>query len=99
VLNACHCGKPADDHAEADHKYERNTSLPRWRGWHPFRRGLGTNLHDLGIDDKTIQRILRHAYVAITQASYIKTLDSQQISAMRQLERVVEERLALPSAS
>jgi hypothetical protein len=56
VLNACHCGKTAGDHAKADHKFERNTSLPQWHGWHPFRRGLAANLHDLGIDDKTIQR-------------------------------------------
>jgi integrase len=99
VLNACYCGKSADDHAEEDHKFERNTSLPQWRGWHGFRRGLATNLHDLGIDDKTTSRILRHANVGITQAAYIKTLDSQQIDAMRQLERVVEEHLALPSTA
>jgi len=80
VLNACRCGKAADDHAKKeDHKYERDTSLPQWRGWHGFRRGLATNLHDLGIDDKTIQRILRHANVALTQSSYIKTLDLQQV--------------------
>src|ERR1700730_11844676 len=97
VLDVCHCGKASDDHAKEHPEYERNTSLPQWRGWHGFRRGIATNLHDLGIDDKTIQRILRHANVAITQASYIKTLDSQQIDAMRQLERFVEERLALPS--
>jgi integrase len=99
VLNACECGKTAEDHAEEDHEYKRNAALPQWRGWHPFRRGLATNLHDLGIDDITVQKILRHANVAVTQASYIKTLDSQQINAMRQLERLVEERLALPATA
>src|SRR5205823_4168742 len=29
----------------------------RWYGWHAFRRGLATNLHHLGVDDKTIQNI------------------------------------------
>ncbi len=97
VLNACCCGKTADEHAEEDHEFERNPSLPQWHGWNGFRRGLATNLHDLGIDDKTTSRILRHANVAITQAAYIKTLDSQQIDAMQQLQRLVEERLALPA--
>jgi integrase len=95
VLNACYCGKTAEDHANEDHKFERNQSLPQWRGWHGFRRGLGTNLHDLGIDIKTISRIIRHKNEALTAALYVKTLDSQQINAMHQLERVVEERLAL----
>jgi hypothetical protein len=47
-------------------------------------------LHDLGVADKTIQAILRHANVAVTQNSYIKTLDSQSIAAMRQLESLVD---------
>jgi hypothetical protein len=32
-----------------------------WYGWHAFRRGLATNLHRLGVSDKVIQQILRHA--------------------------------------
>src|SRR5271166_2528315 len=72
ALNACHCGKVAEDHENEDHKFERDASLPRWRGWHGFRRGLATNLHDLGVDFKTISSLLRHANPAITQALYIK---------------------------
>jgi len=45
----------------------------QWHGWHAFRRGLATNLHQLGVSDKTIQRILRHSNVAVTQNCYIKT--------------------------
>jgi integrase len=37
-----------------------------WRGWHSFRRGLGTNLYRLGVKDKVIQAILRHANVKTT---------------------------------
>lgn len=92
VLNVCVCGKAADEHEREDHTYERS-QRPEWHGWHAFRRGLATNLHDLGVADKTIQRILRHANVAITQASYIKTLDSQSIAAMRQLESLVDVKL------
>jgi integrase len=58
-----------------------------------FRRGLATNLHDLGVPDKTIQGILRHANVQVTQNSYIKTLDSQSIAAMRQLESLVDVKM------
>ena len=55
-----------------------------------FRRGLATNLHQLGVADKTIQRILRHANVAVTQNCYIKTTDSEVAAAMQQFERSLE---------
>jgi len=60
-----------------------------WGGWHPFRRGLATNLHMLGVQDVTIQAILRHANVAITQASYIKAMPEMSIQAMKKLEKLV----------
>ncbi len=66
---------------------------PEWHGWHALRRGLATNLHDLGVPDKTIQAIFRHANVAVTQNLYIKTLDAQSIAAMRQLESLVDAKL------
>ena len=62
----------------------------KWHGWHGFRRGLATNLHQLGVADKTIQRILRHANVAVTQNCYIKTADSEVAAAMQQLERSLQ---------
>ena len=58
-----------------------------------FSTGLATNLHDLGVPDKMIQAILRHANVAVTQNSYIKTLESQSIAAMSQLESLVDVKL------
>jgi integrase len=72
----------------------------RWQGWHAFRRGLATNLHRLGISDKTIQRILRHANVSVTQSCYIKTADSEVAEAMQQLERSLEyaPNMHLPAA-
>ena len=57
-------------------------SLPAWHGWHAFRRGLATNLHTLRIDDKTIQAILRHSNIGITQNIYIKSVTDLQVSAM-----------------
>ena len=57
-----------------------------WHGWHAFRRGLATNLHDLGVDDKTIQAILRHSNVSVTQKCYIKSLPKQTKAAMSHFE-------------
>jgi len=42
-----------------------------WFGCHAFRRGLGTRLNEMGVDDKDIQLILRHADVLTTTAYYI----------------------------
>ena len=47
--------------------------LPEWHGWHAARRGLGTNLYRLGVPEKTIQAILRHANVSTTNTFYIKS--------------------------
>jgi integrase len=58
-----------------------------WHAWHSFRRGLATNLHELGVQDKTIQAILRHSNVALTQAAYIKQLPTASVKAMQRLEQ------------
>ncbi len=42
--------------------------------------------HGFGVDDLTIQSILRHAHVSVTQACYIKTLSGQVVDAMGRLE-------------
>ena len=39
----------------------------KWKGWHAYRRGLATNLHELGVPDKVIQAILRREDVKTTQ--------------------------------
>ena len=73
------------------HKFERNKVLPEWRGWHAFRRGLATNLHTLGVDDKTIQAILRHSNVSLTINVYIKSVTESQVNAMDVLEAKFSE--------
>jgi integrase len=62
-----------------------------WHGWHACRRGLATNLHQLGVPDIVIQAILRHSDVSVTQASYIKRngTDKPSIDAMTALENLV----------
>jgi len=78
--------KERADHAGADHEFERDASRPEWHGWHAFRRGLGTNLAELGVDDLTIQRILLHANVQVTRQHYIKVRDARVEAAMKLLE-------------
>ena len=59
ALERCEvCRKHEDEHKPEAHIFKRDDSLPRWHGWHAFRRGLATNLHALGVEDKTIQAIL-----------------------------------------
>lgn len=53
-----------------------------------FRRGLATNLHRLGISDKVIQQILRHANVTTTINIYVKTVSSDATATMKALETV-----------
>lgn len=70
----------------------RRTIAPvsKWHGWHAFRRGLATNLHALGVDDKTIQAILRHSNVGLTMNVYVKSVSESQVSAMDALSQKFE---------
>lgn len=61
-----------------------------WHGWHAFRRGLASNLSHLGVSDKVVQRILRHARVTVTQDHYIKAFAPDVLEAMGRLAQAVE---------
>jgi integrase len=65
-----------------------------WKGWHAYRRGLATNLKELGVEDTTIQCILRHENVSTTQRFYIKTAPRAAQEAMR----ILEEKIACTAA-
>jgi integrase len=69
--------------------FRLDETLP-WHGWHAFRRGLATNLHALGVDDKTIQAILRHCNIGLTMNVYIKSVNESQVSAMDALSENLE---------
>ncbi len=56
-----------------------------WKGWHAFRRGLASTLFELGCDDLTVQRILRHQNVGVTRAHYIRVRDPKVEDAMTRL--------------
>jgi len=65
----------------------QNAKLP-WYGWHAFRRGLATNLHRLGVSDRVIQEILRHANVTTTMNIYVKMVSADAVIAMKALEAI-----------
>jgi integrase len=96
VLDACaDCDKTKKKHRLADHEYRRQDDMVEWHGWHAFRRGLATNLNDLGHLDLTIQRILRHSDVTTTRRSYIKPREHQVTAVMSQFEGELQRRKAL----
>jgi integrase len=101
ALNRCAtCKRPKDEHtAEVAQEYARDEAMPRWQGWHAFRRGLGTKLNHLGVNEKTIQAILRHANVSTTQTYYIKPVGADSVRAMAALDTVLCSTCALDSVS
>jgi integrase len=69
----------------------------QWYGWHGFRRGIASNLYALGANEKTVQRILRHAHPHVTKERYIKAFDPSVIEAMERLQATVEMLEACPA--
>jgi integrase len=67
-------------------------SAVQWKGFHGFRRGLATNLLELGINPMTIARILRHSDVTTTLAFYAKSRDAESRIAMDKLEEKIRNR-------
>src|SRR5215469_9008971 len=61
-----------------------------WYGWHGFRRGIASNLYELGADEKVVQRILRHAKSHVTKDRYIKVFDPAVLAAMKSLETTLD---------
>ena len=88
------CGKTEQEHAVAKHDFKLDEAFPKWRGWHAARRGLGSNLYALGVPEKVIQQILRHANVSTTATYYIKTVPAQVTDAMEKLEQALPESLS-----
>src|ERR1039457_1866439 len=62
-----------------------------WHGWHGFRRGLATNLYRLGVPDKTIQAILRHANLSTTMNAYVKSVPADATAAMKAFEALCNQ--------
>jgi len=63
-----------------------------WFGWHAFRRGLGTRLNEAGVDDRTIQSILRHADISTTMAYYVQPNREAGERGLRKLSEVLQKK-------
>jgi len=64
----------------------KDVDVIKWAGLHGFRRGLASNLFDLGVNPKVIAAILRHGSMAITLQHYIRTPEAASREAMQKLE-------------
>jgi integrase len=90
ILSACvECNEPKATHDDENHEYQRDPDRVQWHGWHAFRRGLASNLNELGVPDLTIQRIMRHSDVATTRKSYIKIREDNVTAGMGRLEEEI----------
>jgi integrase len=67
----------------------KNAKIP-WAGWHAFRRGLATNLHQMGVDSKEIQSILRHSNIRTTLDIYVKADRTKAQEAMERFNLAVQ---------
>ncbi len=56
-----------------------------WWSWYAFRRGLATNLAELGVSISIIQRILGHSSSSTTERHYVKVSDGEVDAAMDKL--------------
>ena len=92
TLNVCEqCGT-----SEARHKRGKVTSTRRPAHSRVARLARGSarsrsNLYRLGVPDKVIQAILRHANVSTTATYYIKTAAEDVRNAMAKLENQIAE--------
>jgi integrase len=57
-----------------------------WHGWHGFRRGLATRLHEAQVQVEVIQEILRHSDPKVTQDSYIVIKSNATTKAMQKVD-------------
>lgn len=82
------CHESRRDHAKIrDHEFKLDAALPKWFGWHAFRRSLATDLSQTEKNIKVAQGALRHSDAAVTLRHYAKTVDDD-------VRRAVEERSA-----
>jgi integrase len=73
-----------------DHAFKLDETIPKWKGWHCFRRSLASNLYALGVKPKVIQAILRHSNIATTLSFYVETPEAESREAMDKLMHLVK---------
>ena len=82
--SVCHVPKHLHD-TDLDHEFELDESIPKWKGFHAFRRSLATNLYSIGVAPKIIPAILRHSDIATTLSFYVETSDAESREALDKL--------------
>jgi integrase len=81
----CHFPKHHHGEQDKDHTLLLDESIPKWKGWHCFRRSLASNLYSLGVKPKVIQAILRHSDIATTLDFYVETSEAESRDALDKL--------------
>jgi integrase len=93
TLNRCGICKHAEsDHEKATHKFERDETLPRWRGWYALRRGAGTAAYR--IEPMAAKSLLRHKNIATTQQFYVKSVDAAAVNAVDKMSALFDNQIA-----
>jgi integrase len=72
------------------HDFVLDETVPKWKGWHCFRRSLASNLYALGVKPKIIQAILRHSDLATTMGFYVETSEAESRVALDKLTGLVK---------
>lgn len=75
----------------------RNRRRDKTLGLHAFRRGTATTLHEHGIDDKTIQGVMRHSELRTTQNIYIKTNTETAREGLQKVGESFRSRKVVPN--
>jgi integrase len=94
ILHRCAvCKKHPAIHVNEDHKFERDTSLPPFKGWHALRRGNATLLASEK-DRETAALMLRHSGSDVTDRHYILTSKQEKRAVAVREQQQREERKA-----
>jgi len=89
-LNKCAvCHVAEADHAKANHKFERDPSLPTWKGFYALRRGIATAVATVG-NAMAAKSVLRHLNLATTTAHYIKSVPAEAVSAVDKVSELLQ---------
>jgi integrase len=86
------CRKRESEHAQADHDYRRDESLPKWHGWYSLRRGIAT-LATTVDSPLAAKGLLRHSNLATTQQHYIKDVPEATLRAVQKIDALYQNSL------
>jgi integrase len=84
------CGAAKHAHENKDHEFELDESVPKFKGWHSFRRSLASNLYTLGVKPMVIRAILRHSDLATTLSYYVETPEEETRAALDKLHELMK---------